>query len=415
MCHEGGMLRSRAKRVSKTVKELDAFPKVPESYVETSPVGGTFSVVTCCLILWLLYAEISYYVDATFKFRFVPDTEFDAKLKINVDLTVAMPCHVIGADILDSTGQNVLQFGSLEQEDTWFELSPQQRLHFDGMRQVNSYLREEFHAVQELLWRSGQATLFGDMPKRSVTPSTPSDACRIFGSLILNKVAGNFHITAGHSLALPRGHIHISAFMSESDYNFTHRINRFSFGDPSPGIVHPLEGDEKITDRNTMLYQYFVDIVPTEVNTFLSRLSTYQYSVKDHDRPIDHHKGSHGIPGIFFKYDVSALKVQVTQERDSPIQFIVRLCATIAGICVVSGFINSFVQIVINILKCKYTKEPQHGATTEKLQVTAQPPTRVPVSLLQQDEASTNIQPVDLTASVQKSPDIITSHSILHT
>lgn len=72
----------------------------------------------------------------------------------------------IGADILDSTGQNVLQFGSLEHEDTWFELSSQQRLHFDGMRQVNSYLREEFHAIQELLWRSGQSTLFGDMPRR---------------------------------------------------------------------------------------------------------------------------------------------------------------------------------------------------------------------------------------------------------
>jgi hypothetical protein len=49
--------------------------------------------VTCCVIIWLLYAEISYYLDATFKFRFVPDTEFDAKLKINIDLTVAMPCH----------------------------------------------------------------------------------------------------------------------------------------------------------------------------------------------------------------------------------------------------------------------------------------------------------------------------------
>jgi hypothetical protein len=35
------MLRSRAKRVSKTVRELDAFPKVPESYTQTSPVGGT--------------------------------------------------------------------------------------------------------------------------------------------------------------------------------------------------------------------------------------------------------------------------------------------------------------------------------------------------------------------------------------
>jgi hypothetical protein len=51
------------------------------------------SVVTCCLIMWLLYAEISYYLQANFKFRFLPDTDFDAKLKINVDLTVAMPCH----------------------------------------------------------------------------------------------------------------------------------------------------------------------------------------------------------------------------------------------------------------------------------------------------------------------------------
>ena len=72
-------------------------------------------------------------------------------------------------------------------------------------------------------------------------------------------------------------------------------------------------------------------------------------------------------------------------------------------------------QIVINILKCKYTRKPQHDAMPEKLRVTAEPPAHVPVSLLPQDEPSTNLQPVDLTASVQKSPDIITSHSILHT
>lgn len=47
---------------------------------------------------------------------------------------------------------------------------------------------------------------------------------------------------------LPRGHVHINAFMSERDYNFSHRINKFSFGDPSPGIVHPLEGDEVISN-----------------------------------------------------------------------------------------------------------------------------------------------------------------------
>nr|CAD7568271.1 unnamed protein product [Timema californicum] len=361
------MLRSRAKKVTlKTVKQLDAFPKVPDSYVETSPVGGTFSVVTCFLILWLMYAEISYYLDSRFIFKFLPDTDFDAKLKINVDLTVAMPCGSIGADILDSTDQNVLQFGRLEQEDTWFELCPEQKLHFDGVRHVNSYLREEFHAIQELLWKTGQNTLFGELPKRSVIPNRDPDACRVFGSLTLNKVAGNFHITAGRSLALPRGHIHISAFVSEREYNFSHRIDRFSFGDPSPGIVHPLEGDEKITAENMMLYQYFVEVVPTEVNTFLQTLTTYQYSVKDHQRPINHHKGSHGVPGIFFKYDMSALKVRVTQQRDSLGQFLVHLSATVSGIYITSGIINSLVQILVNVFTCKYLNSKERRVAYSK-------------------------------------------------
>lgn len=54
---------------------------------------------------------------------------------------------------------------------------------------------------------------------------------------------------------------------------------------------------------------------------------------------------------------------------------------------------------------------------TEKLLVTADLPAHTtPASLLQHSEPSTNVQPLDLTvASVQKSPDIITSHNILNT
>ncbi|KAG8276085.1 Endoplasmic reticulum-Golgi intermediate compartment protein 2 [Homalodisca vitripennis] len=152
----------------------------------------------------------------------------------------------VGADIMDSTGQSVSSFGSLEEEDTWFELSSDQRKYFDSMRYMNSYLREEFHAIQDLLWKSGETNMYGRLPKRKYNPITPPDACRLNGTITLNKVAGNFHITAGQALALPQGHIHMSAFMSDRDYNFTHRIHRFSFGDPSPGIIHPLEGDEKI-------------------------------------------------------------------------------------------------------------------------------------------------------------------------
>jgi len=93
---------------------------------------------------------------------------------------------------------------------------------------------------------------------RSSEPDYPPNACRVHGSLNVNKVAGNFHITAGKSLSVPHGHIHISAFMTDRDYNFTHRINRFSFGGPSPGIVHPLEGDEKIADNSKSAFYHEV-------------------------------------------------------------------------------------------------------------------------------------------------------------
>ncbi|CAH1119719.1 unnamed protein product [Phaedon cochleariae] len=347
------MLRYRGSKLSK-VKKFDIFHKVEEPFIESSSVGGTFSIITFLLILWLIYLEINYFLDSKFIFKFSPDVELDEQLKINVDITVAMPCHFLGADILDSTNQNAFKFGSLEEEDTWFELAPNQKLHFDNKKHFNSYLREEYHAIKDLLWRSQFSTNFGDIPARSEIPNRPHDACRIHGSLILNKVAGNFHITAGKSLHLPRGHVHINAFMSERDYNFSHRINKFSFGDPSPGIVHPLEGDELIGSYGKTLFNYFIEIVPTNVNTFLTSLNTYQYSAKVLNRPIDHDKGSHGIPGLFFKYDVSALRVSVKQERDNLGMFLARLASIVGGVFVCSGMLNRLVQLFINFVMCNW-------------------------------------------------------------
>lgn len=43
------------------------------------------------------------------------------------------------------------------------------------------------------------------------------------------------------------------------------------------------------------------------------------------------------MPGLYFKYDMSALKVIVKQDRENMLQFIVRLSSIIAGIIVISG------------------------------------------------------------------------------
>lgn len=44
-------------------------------------------------MLWLILSEIAYYLDVRILNKFVPDVEFNEKLKINVDMTIAMPCR----------------------------------------------------------------------------------------------------------------------------------------------------------------------------------------------------------------------------------------------------------------------------------------------------------------------------------
>lgn len=64
----------------------------------------------------------------------------------------------------------------------------------------------------------------------------------------------------------------------------------------------------------------------------------------------DHNKGSHGNPGIYFKYDVSALKVVIKEDRENVIKLLIRLCSVIAGIIVICGFCNSIIQAVFDKL-----------------------------------------------------------------
>jgi len=347
-----GGLRQRRRPVTQVITDCDAFPKVPETYVEQTATGGYVSIITFLLVVWMLYSEFNYFVFPGYKFRFVPDADFTAKLKLNVDMTVAMPCDLIGADILDKTGQNAFSFGRLREEPAWWELDTNQRKHFDEVQKMNQYLREEYHQLQDYLWGSGYGRLYADMPARRVEPDVGHDACRVHGALTLNKVAGNFHVTAGKVLPIMGAHAHMTGFMEKADYNFTHRIEKLSFGDKHAGIIQPLEGDEKITDINLLSFQYFIEVVPTEVWGLTGRSTTYQYSVKEHTRPINHESGSHGTPGIYFKYDLSALKVEVTKDREGLVQFLVRLCASVGGLVSTSYIVCGLAKQMVEAVCC---------------------------------------------------------------
>lgn len=103
----------------------------------------------------IIFSQYLSRVKQTFYLRDLPQSLFSSMLT------------GLGADIIDSTNQNMILFGELQEEDTWFELTPEQKTYFDSIQHVNSYLQEEFHAVQNLLWKSRFISTFSELPKRS--------------------------------------------------------------------------------------------------------------------------------------------------------------------------------------------------------------------------------------------------------
>ncbi|KAK0731512.1 endoplasmic reticulum vesicle transporter-domain-containing protein [Lasiosphaeris hirsuta] len=222
------------------------------------------------------------------------------------------------------------------------------------------------------------------------------EGCRIEGGLRVNKVVGNFHIAPGRSFSNGNMHVHdLKNYWDtpvEGGHSFTHRIHSLRFGPQLPDDVHkrlvgknqpwtnhhvnPLDGTQQETDDPNYNYMYFVKIVPTSYlplgwqskfgsvredhSTDLGNfgklndgsLETHQYSVTSHKRSLAggddaaeghqerlHSKG--GIPGVFFSYDISPMKVINREERSKTfIGFLAGLCAIVGGTLTVAAAID---------------------------------------------------------------------------
>lgn len=140
-------------------------------------------------------------------------------------------------------------------------------------------------SIQDILYKENRVYQW-NMPARKQPLNKPYDSCRIHGALTLNKVAGNLHITRGKSLHFGQGHIHINSMFDRTQSNFSHRIDRFSFGDGEAGVVHPLEGTILVLNESSTMCQYFIEVVPTDIRTSFTNVKTFQYSVRENTRPI---------------------------------------------------------------------------------------------------------------------------------
>lgn len=352
------MRRIGKKQTLKLVKQLDAFPKVQQDYQKPTTRGGVFSAVALTIILFLVISELFYYRNVETTYEYSVDTDLYSKLKIVFDITVKMPCEYLGADVIDAAGESKSSSQGIKREKATFELTREQR---DWLRHKQS-LMQQYRGYRSLddLPTLGSQMSHDYMPKGNLGKSH-QDSCRVFGHVDINKVAGNFHITAGQAIPHPQGHAHLNAFVPSHLLNFSHRIDRFAFGDMAPGIVNALDGTLHVTNDPHHMSQYYLKVVPT---SFVSPFYTYrtnQYSVTEQNRSVNHMTGSHGLAGIFFKYDLNPLMVTITQKRRSFVMFLVRLCAIVGGVFATSGMISQFMGYIVTHL---FARSHSSSATT---------------------------------------------------
>uniref|UniRef100_A0A8C2FJD6 Endoplasmic reticulum-Golgi intermediate compartment protein n=1 Tax=Cyprinus carpio TaxID=7962 RepID=A0A8C2FJD6_CYPCA len=292
------MNKLRRRSTINLVKELDAFPKVPESYVETSAFGGTVSLIVFILMALLTISEFFVYQDSWMKYEYEVDTDFTR--------CVLSCLHLI-------------------------------------LHQIQNRLREE-HSLQDVLFKSALKGYFSD-----------PNSCRIHGQIFVNKVAGNFHIILGKPIDTIKGHAHFASLIrNEAALNFSHRIDHLSFGNDVPGHINPLDGTEKMTLEQNMLFQYFVTVVPTKLHTSDVSLNMHQFSVTEQERLVSNEKGSRGVSGIFIKYKLSPLMVRVTEVHMPFSVFLVRLCGIIGGIFSTSGLVHRLIGYFVDIVCCQF-------------------------------------------------------------
>lgn len=169
------------------------------------------------------------------------------------------------------------------------------------------------------------------------------EGCNMYGFLEVNKVAGNFHFAPGKSFQQSNVHVHDLLTFQKDSYNISHKINRLTYGEYFPGVVNPLDGVTWTQETPHGMYQYFIKVVPT-VYTDVSghTIQSNQFSVTEHFKGADVGRFQ-SIPGVFFFYDLSPIKVTFTEQHVSFLHFLTNVCAIVGGVFTVSGILDSFI------------------------------------------------------------------------
>ncbi|KAK9286843.1 hypothetical protein L1049_015248 [Liquidambar formosana] len=361
------------------LRNLDAYPKINEDFYSRTLSGGVITLVSSIVTLLLFFSELKLYLHTVTETKLVVDTTRGETLRINFDVTFpAIPCSVLSLDAMDISGEQHLDIRHdiikkrIDSHGNVIEVrqdgigapkieSPLQR-HGGRLEHNETYCGSCFGAessdddccntceeVREAYRKKGWGMTNPDLIDQckregflQKIKDEEGEGCNVYGFLEVSKVAGNFHFAPGKSFH-QSNILHDLLAVQKDNFNISHRINRLAFGDYFPGIVNPLDGVQWVQETPGGMYQYFIKVVPTIYTDIRGHtIQSNQFSVTEHFRSPEFGRPQY-LPGVFFFYDLSPIKVTFKEEHASFLHFMTNICAIIGGIFTVAGILDSFI------------------------------------------------------------------------
>ncbi|WDK20413.1 aconitate hydratase [Colletotrichum graminicola] len=318
------------------VSAFDAFPKAKPQYVTRTEGGGKWTVAMAVISFFLFCTEVGRWWRGSETHTFAVEKGVGHEMQINLDIVVRMHCDDLHINVQDAAGDRILAGSMLKRDKTnwsqWVDSKGIHRLGKDskgkvvtgaGWQEEEGFGEEHVHDIVSLGKKKAK---WGKTPRLW----GEGDSCRIYGNLDVNRVQGDFHITArGH------GYMEFGAHLDHAAFNFSHIISELSFGPFYPSLVNPLDRTVNLARINFHKFQYYLSVVPTVYTVGKSASSsntifTNQYAVTEQSKETD----DHNIPGIFFKYDIEPILLSVEESRDGFLQLLMKIVNIVSGVLV---------------------------------------------------------------------------------
>lgn len=266
----------------------------------------------------------NYFIIKTKSELLIDNRVSSSSLKINVDLTMhRIPCYILNMDISDFTGAHTSNVqGTLVKKS----LDKNGKILSMDTSEVNKKHEEKF-TTEDVIKAFNE-----------------EQGCRLTGSFAVMRLPGNFHV-ASHTFAPI-----IREFREKGKdihFNLTHTIHHISFEEEkdislirekfNEGIMTPMDGFYLVDDTQGTLLNYYIDIIPTEYEDIDgSTYEAFQFTYKQ--KKVD---SGRMIPTIFFRYDISPMKMKYTKYYPGHFDGLINICAIFGGMFTIAGIIDS--------------------------------------------------------------------------